>query len=357
MGEPTNKAQVAVMPLVSPFSSVTIFTNNDAKATPELGFKNREGSWVTMNLTGAVTITDSSSGQSQVPPASTKVVFSWDSAAGAVHYASYANNSLVGTPSEGNIPTTQGTAVTSSTSFLQSTSTPITSPLPSTSAPLSSDPFSQPSQTSRPPASSTASPVPGSSNGLSGGAVAGVAIGCLLAGALVAGLVAWFFFRRKKSAGARNSEASSMALIHREKGPTAKAVSLESGSPIAAALENGLPLPLEDKAIGGEISKISNLIKNHVQSYYHTGRVSPALIDYDDLQSLGSDMPVSVGTLSTLLGNSATREIALRFCIAWVVISRVQLESPPYATFLPPEISKCIQAMAIGEHSPRGKSP
>lgn len=140
-----------------------------------------------------------------------------------------------------------------------------------------------------------------------------------------------------------------MALIHREKGPAVKTMSLESGSPIADALGNVLPLPLEDKTISGEISKISNLIKNHVQSYYHAGRVSPVSIDYDDLQALGDDMPVSVGTLSTLLGNSGTREIALRFCIAWVVVSRMQLRSPTSSTFLPPEISQCFQMMNLGD--------
>jgi len=146
-----------------------------------------------------------------------------------------------------------------------------------------------------------------------------------------------------------------MALIHREKGPTSKTMSVESGIPVAAALENGLPLPLEDKAISGEISKISNLIKNHVQSYYHADRVSPVLIDYDDLQALGNDMPVSVGTLSTLLGNSVTREIALRFCIAWIVISRMQLDSPPHSTFLPPEVAQCFQAMTLVDSGSRGE--
>jgi hypothetical protein len=147
-----------------------------------------------------------------------------------------------------------------------------------------------------------------------------------------------------------------MALINREKGPAVKTMSVESGSPIGAALENGFPLPLEDKAISGEISKISNLIKNHVQSYYHAGRVSPVQIDYDDLQALGSDMPVSVGTLSTLLGNAATREIALRFCIAWIVISRMQLGSPPHSTFLPPEVAQCFQAMTLVDRGSRGMS-
>lgn len=204
--------------------------------------------------------------------------------------------------------------------------------------------------------SETSSSVPGSKgNGLSGGAVAGVAIGCLLAGALIAGVLAWFCLRRRKPAVAgRDSEASAVALMHREKGPAAKTRSLSSGSPITPALENSLAQPLEDKAISGEISKISNLIKNHVQSYYHSRAVSPGMIDHDDLQALGERLPVSVGTLSTLLNNSATREIALRFCLAWVVTSRIQLNDPSNTTFLPPEVAKSIQSMNHIEQQSRG---
>ncbi|PSN75305.1 hypothetical protein BS50DRAFT_470740, partial [Corynespora cassiicola Philippines] len=181
---------------------------------------------------------------------------------------------------------------------------------------------------------------------LSNGAVAGVAIGCLIAGALIAGLIFWFCFRRLKKANgiSRDQEANTIALMGQGKGAEAKNLSLESDSAMTTAMEHGVPQPLEDKAISGEISKISNSIKNHVQSFYHSGRVSPGLIDYDDLQALGRDLPISIGTLSTLLGNSTTREMALRFCIAWVVVSRM---SPGNATnFLPPEVASCFQSMS-----------
>lgn len=204
--------------------------------------------------------------------------------------------------------------------------------------------------------SATSSTIPTGNKGLSGGAAAGLAIGCLIAGALIAGLVAFFCLRRKKSTpGTRDSEASALALMHRDKGPVAQTVSVSSGSPITSALENGLPQPLEDKAISGEVSKISNLIKNHVQSYYHSRAISPGMLDYEDLQALGGNLPVSVGTLGTLLNNSTTRELALRFCLAWVVTSRIQLNDSPNTSFLPPEVAKCIQSMSQTEHRSRGR--
>ncbi|KAF2865831.1 hypothetical protein BDV95DRAFT_454749, partial [Massariosphaeria phaeospora] len=207
--------------------------------------------------------------------------------------------------------------------------------------------------------SNTTTPIPSapskSSDGLKGGAVAGIAIGCLVSGAVIAGLLVWFCLGRARRRS-QGSEASTVALMHREKGTPAKMMSLESGSPTSWAMDSGLPQPLEDRAISGEIAKISSLIKNHVQSFYHTGRVSPGLVDIDDLQALGSDLPITPGMLSTLLGNSATREIALRFCIAWVVVSHMQLNGDQDTTFLPPEIAKSFQSMAIVGRGPRAQA-
>jgi hypothetical protein len=177
-------------------------------------------------------------------------------------------------------------------------------------------------------------------------------------GALIATLLVWFLLgRRRKSERARHHESSAVALINREKGATAQVTSVASASPVVQAMENSLPQPLEDSAISGEISKISNAIKNHVQSFYHSGPVSPGLLDLDDLRGLGENLPMSTGTLSTLLGNSDTREIALRFCIAWVAVFRMQPHALPSATFLPPEIAECFLSMTFEDRGPRGTIP
>jgi hypothetical protein len=247
------------------------------------------------------------------------------------------------------------------TPLLSSPSAPATSVLEIVSTASNSDtrlPL-QTASASSTPASPSASasgsiPSPESSN-LKGGAVAGVAIGCLIAGGLITGLLVWFLWGRRKAASARHHESSAVTLINREKGANAQVTSVASGSPIPKAMENGLPQPLEDQAISGEVSKISNAIKNHVQSFYHSGKVSPGLLDLDDLQGLGNNLPMSTGTLSTLLGNSDTREIALRFCIAWVAVSRMQLEALPSMTFLPPEVTECFLSMTPEDRGPRGR--
>jgi hypothetical protein len=204
--------------------------------------------------------------------------------------------------------------------------------------------------------SPTVKPTGTKNSGITGGAAAGIAIGCLVAGAVIAGLALWFCWGKRRNTKLRDQEASKIALMPREKGFTAQAASLGGGSPVVPAHAGVLPQPLEDQAISGEISKISSSIKNHVQSYYHADRVSGALIDHDDFQALGSERPISDGTLSTLLSNSATREIALRFCIAWVVCSRMQVGKDARSCLLPTEIAECSRRLANTHRGSNGKT-
>jgi hypothetical protein len=241
--------------------------------------------------------------------------------------------------------------------------TSISSVPPSSAATATTAPLTQTSQV-RPSVSA-----PGSQNsssnstmvkgddGIAPGAVAGVAIGCLVAGALLSGLILWFCLgRSKKSKRGGDHESSSLALMPTAgKGPATKVLSVGSGSPVSRDLDSGLPQPLEDEAISSGVSGISVSIKNHVQSFYHTNRVSSALLDQDDLRGLGSGLPISPARLSNLLATPDTREIALRFCIAWVVVSRMQLSSPAGTTFLPPEVVDCSRSMALDDHTPQCK--
>jgi hypothetical protein len=260
----------------------------------------------------------------------------------------------VNDPSTG--ASTNPSSTASSTTALQLSSTP-TSVVASTtttagqSLPVASGTTSSPSTK---PATATQSPKNGSA--LSTGAVAGIAIGCLAAGALLAGLILWFCWRRKKAPKSQYSGANTYAMASQEKGFSANTVPLPGVGHTAAGLGGGFPQPLEDKAITGDISKISNAIKNHVQSYYHTTHISSGLIDYDDLHALGPNLPISVGALTTLMGNAATREIALRFIIAWVVASRLQPSKDPAKSLLPSEVAQCYQIISTGDRGFQGMS-
>lgn len=192
-------------------------------------------------------------------------------------------------------------------------------------------------------------------DGMSAGAVAGIAIGCFAIGALIAGIILWFLWKRRKPARNLEQEAIGISLIRQEKGYSTHNAYNERENPASTPISSPLPLPLEDKAISAEVSKIGNSIKNHVQSYYYSGRVSPGNIDYDDVQALGENLPISAGTLSTLLSDSATREIALRFCIAWVICGKMIPRKDSESSLLPLEVAQSLRRMADINAASRSK--
>ncbi|KAL8810329.1 MAG: hypothetical protein Q9200_002666 [Gallowayella weberi] len=107
-------------------------------------------------------------------------------------------------------------------------------------------------------------------------------------------------------------------------------------------IEQSLPQPAEDQALGGELSKLRTAIKNHVQSYYHTNSVRGS-VDQVALGSIATgNMPLIASTLGSLLSNPVTRMTAMRFCISWTVISRIEQNCEPSQSFLPPEIASCL---------------
>lgn len=192
-------------------------------------------------------------------------------------------------------------------------------------------------------------------SGISNGAVAGVAIGCLLFGVLMAGLISWFCCGKRRGRHVQDSEVSAVALISPEKGALSKTRSLYDRTPLWSGTNTLVPQPLEDQAIAGEMSKIGNSIKNHVQSYYHNKAVTPGVIEDDDLTMLGRNLPIPSGTLSTLIDNKATREVALRFCIAWTIVGRLQNYSNSSQSLLPPELCDAMREIGSMDRNNKGQ--
>jgi len=192
-------------------------------------------------------------------------------------------------------------------------------------------------------------------SGVSSGGVAGISIGCAIAGAAIGFLLFWFFKRKSNNRHQTlDQEVRAAAFSRQEKQPAVNVQPLDNANLATRTVENNLPQPLEDNAIAEAISKISNSIKNHVQSYYHSAQVSAGAVNLDALQALGDGLPTSIGTLNTMLANPTTRETALRLCIAWVVVSRIQFGGDPRITFLPPEVTSCINSMTGLDSKPQG---
>ncbi|KAL8824181.1 MAG: hypothetical protein Q9170_008233 [Blastenia crenularia] len=187
------------------------------------------------------------------------------------------------------------------------------------------------------------------SNSISPGAAAGIAIGCAIAGALIAAAIFALLFRKRR----RRAPARSDAIPLNGFTPVDKGISSPGpSSPAIGIVEKNLPQPAEDQALGGELSRLRTSIKNHVQSYYHTDNAVGSV----DQAALGviaaGNMPLIASTLGSLLANPATRLVAIRFCIAWVAISRIDQNCEPSRSFLPPEIADCLVSISGAREDP-----
>ena len=172
---------------------------------------------------------------------------------------------------------------------------------------------------------------------LEGGAVAGVAVGMLLAGALIAGLIFFFLLRRQK-----RKQAMSAAAYSRQRASYAdQNTGPEKGVTVVTApvgsIDDLLPQPAEDDAITGDLSKIRDNIKNHVRTYYHSGPVSTADINEVGVRDIAALTGTSAAVLVKALEDPLTRDNALRSLVSSVILTRCTGERSP--SLLPNDVA------------------
>ncbi|KAL9046506.1 MAG: hypothetical protein Q9214_000675 [Letrouitia sp. 1 TL-2023] len=237
--------------------------------------------------------------------------------------------------------TSRSTTSSSTTTSSSKTSTGKTSTSSRNQGPTTSPKPKHPKETGTGDSSSNSNPI-------SSGAAAGIGIGSAVAGAFIAAFIVWLLMRRTRRSRrpARTESVRLNGFASTGKGgPGGIPPDVSSA---AAVVERALPQPADDQAISGEISRLRTLIKNHAQSYYHSNPARASAIGVDQA-ALGAiamgNMPIITSTLTTLLSNPSTRMSAVRFCIAWTAISRIDLGCEPVASFLPPEIASCMVSM------------
>ena len=209
-------------------------------------------------------------------------------------------------------------------------------------APTSSPNTSIPNSSSTRPFSTTSH---ASKHSIAPGAAAGIGVGSAIAGALIAALILWFTMRkaRKRPIAPLGDPGYHPLLLDKLSG---------------TGVEQSLPQPLGDQKIREEYSTVCTVINNHVRSYYHIAPLSTKILHINQaaLEVLGRDATVSASTLTTLLSDPETRIPALRFCIAWTIVSRIELDCDPDISFLPPEIVRCLGSMSASMSDQERKS-
>lgn len=213
-------------------------------------------------------------------------------------------------------------------------------------APTTSSATNQTSQADK-SASVTATPsAGGNSDGINSGTAAGIGVGAAIGGILLASFILCLWFRRSKQKRPRYD--TEIPLKRSPSYGENKAPGLSQVTAIGtwnSSAEKHLPQPPADDNISGEMSKLRSLINNHVQSYYRTSEIDLDTIDQMAVAALIENPQISISALASSIADPKSRTPALRYLIASAVFSRVGLRSHPTTSFLPPEVSGCLESM------------
>jgi hypothetical protein len=200
-------------------------------------------------------------------------------------------------------------------------------------------------------AATTKTPTLAEKKGLSGGEVAGVAIGMVVLGALIASAVLFLCLRRQ------NNRRPASTAFERQHAPyNGNKIEAEKGPTVITATGNStddfLPQPVEDDKISGELSRIRDNIKNYVRTNY--GPEPTTEMDDIGIQDIAATTGNRVSVIARALSNPATRDSVLRSAIGAIILTRCVGENR--SSLLPAELSGIVATIFEGSQNNR-KSP
>lgn len=226
--------------------------------------------------------------------------------------------------------------------------TPVTTVLSLLQLPTSTTPTqsstnhtSAASQTSASRSSASARPSGSSSSAITPSDIAGAAVGCLVGGALIAGLVVWLFMssrhKKQRSRGGFAKDRHSTGNVSREKSlPIAPSLA-------GAGWEQHLPQSESDGTIRTSVKALFDHIELHVENFYRNAAVSISPEIQSQLMQVDlSHLPDSV---VGLLPPTKTPTMLIKHCLAALIVSRVTPETDTTASFLPADFVALPLAM------------
>lgn len=244
-------------------------------------------------------------------------------------------------------------ANTSSTSSIDTSVSQVSPGQPSTIS-SSSQVLSSPALSTSPKeiaASSTASPVPHTGNGLGAGAVVGIAVGCAVAG-LIIGLLVAFFMLKPRSKSCPEPKPELVETRTEGKSFDSRALTASPVEPPLAVsdLDQFLLAPKPDKELAGELQSLGHLIQQHVEDNYHLlpakesiSSLNQALIELG-LAVDGKELrgPVQLADMSA---SPRMRHVALQHIISRVIFESLAVRSTSRLSMLPPAVSSLVREM------------
>ena len=186
--------------------------------------------------------------------------------------------------------------------------------------------------------------------GLPSGAIAGIAIGCLVAGALLAVVLGFFMLRWRR----RRVYRVGYPIPSGPLGDTGERGLYMDAKPVANASEqstilptvtNNLPPPVEDYHLEREAQQLHQSIHAHVGTFYNYAKILQIPDEFFDFTTLGPAMAIPSVTLAALLSSLTSRQAALHFCISWTIITKLGGECGADTSLLPAELAASLQLL------------
>lgn len=186
-----------------------------------------------------------------------------------------------------------------------------------------------------------------SSPGLSTGAAAGVAVGCLVAGALIAFAVAFFCLKRRRTKHYDDHSPTTTTTVSDLKG-------YHAPPPVPPPVADSSPLDkflldsTSDEEMAAELHALGTLIQSHAENNYHLGTV---LVNKNTLSTALTQLGVQKGgslrpsELASLALAPATRQAALQHVISQVVFTSVDTSARSQLSMLPSPVAAFLQSI------------
>ncbi|KAF5563320.1 hypothetical protein FPHYL_5282 [Fusarium phyllophilum] len=192
-----------------------------------------------------------------------------------------------------------------------------------------------------------------SSDGLKGGPVAGVAIGCLIAG-LALGLIAAFLLLRRRRRGKPTNQGFVLA-DQKYTEPKDGTQVIVSSSRHDAELSQFLLEATPDKDLQAELRSLSELIYQHVENYYRRPQVQadPAEVA-QSLINIGYSPEASglqADTVAAICLSPKTSQVGLRHVLSHVIFRSLDFNSGSSLSMLPLAVATLAQRSQSAENA------
>jgi hypothetical protein len=187
---------------------------------------------------------------------------------------------------------------------------------------------------------------------LSDGAVAGVAIACVVAGLAIGFVAAFIFFRRRRKSTTFSPGFVTLEPQHTESknGPQVNVTSSTHDAELEQFLLDATP----DKEIQAELSSLSELIYQHVETYYHAPQVQINSAEVTQCLVHNGYSPelsgLQIDAVAALCLAPKTSRAGLRHVLSHIIFRSLDFNSGGNFSMLPAAVATMAQANNSAEN-------